>query len=142
MPEKEPRKQESKERKPRKRKLEKPMPESDVDAVDKKIQEMKKEDDRYIKEEIIKAKVELENIFDEEGRKSSEVKESVEKGILEALERAMGKETELTVVQGGETITGVVIPEYIDGDCLCLTTQDGIGMFVKISEIKKVEVQK
>ena len=67
---------------------------------------------------------------------TQEAKEGeVSKEILEALERFMGKEAQLTVVQKGETLVGVVTPEYIDGNDLCLTTEDGVGMFIKLSEI-------
>lgn len=108
---------------------------------DEELQKMEDQDKEYVESEMTKAKEELETAFEGEVKEVSKEKDEISKEILEALEKAMGEEAHLTLLQGEELRTATVIPEYIDDQDLCITTEDGIGMFIKISEIKKVEIQ-
>lgn len=78
-----------------------------------------------------------------EPKKPEEKKEQSPTEILKILEEAAEKsEVRLTVLSldGKESREGIVVPAYVEGDVLWVTTENGEGMSIELSRIKKVEL--
>ena len=78
-----------------------------------------------------------------EPEKPEEEREQSPEEILKILEQAAEKsEVRLTVLNsdGKESREGIVVPAYVEGNVLWVTTEKGEGIAIEISRIKKAEL--